>query len=110
VLVEAHDARQLERALASGARIVGVNSRNLRTLSVDLEASAALAAAIPEQCVAVAESGLRGPADLRRLADAGYDAFLIGERCMTAPDPGVALGELIGEAPLRRPPRRGGVA
>lgn len=97
-LVEVHDAAELARASASGARVIGVNNRNLRTLSVDLDTSAALAASIPEGCVAVAESGLRSPSDLRRLAAAGYDAFLIGERVMTAPDPGRALAELLGEA------------
>ena len=97
-LVEVHDAVELERAIRSGARMVGVNNRNLRTLTVDLDTSVALAASIPDGCVAVAESGLRSPADLHRLAAAGYDAFLIGERFMTAPDPGLALAALLGEA------------
>lgn len=96
VLVEVHDDAELHRAIDSGAGIVGVNNRDLRTLSVNLDTSAALAASIPEDCVAVAESGLRSPDDLRRLAAAGYDAFLIGERCMTAPDPGRALAALTG--------------
>ena len=96
VLVEVHDAGELARAVDAGARIVGVNNRNLRTLSVDLETSVALAAAIPAGAVAVAESGLRSRDDLVRLGRAGYDAFLVGERCMVAPDPGRALGELIG--------------
>lgn len=96
VLVEAHDSEELARAQGAGARIIGVNSRDLRTLSVNLDTAAALAAAIADDCVAVAESGLRSIDDVRRLAEAGYDAFLIGERCMIAPDPGLALAELIG--------------
>lgn len=95
-LVEVHDGEELRRAVAAGARAIGVNNRNLRTLAVDLDTSAALASGIPDGCVAVAESGLRSPDDLRRLAEAGYDAFLIGERCMTAADPGLALRELVG--------------
>lgn len=99
VLVEAHDAEQMRRAFAAGASIIGVNNRNLRTLSVDLATSAALAAMIPDPCVAVAESGLRSHDDLRRLRVAGYDAFLIGEHCLTAPDPGAALRVLLTGGP-----------
>ena len=95
VLVEAHDAEQMRRAFAAGASIIGVNNRDLRTLGVDLATSAALAAMIPDPCVAVAESGLRSHDDLRRLRVAGYDAFLIGEHCLTAPDPGAALRVLL---------------
>lgn len=93
-LVEVHDEIELDRALAAGARIVGVNSRNLRTLSVDLGVTERLAARIPDDVVAVAESGIRSADDLRRLADRGYDAFLIGERLIVEPDPGAALRAL----------------
>ena len=94
-LVEVHDGRELETALHAGARIVGVNNRNLRTLTVNLEASRTLIDEIPESVVAVAESGLRSSDDLGALRHAGYDAFLIGERLMSEPDPGAALRALL---------------
>jgi indole-3-glycerol phosphate synthase len=97
-LVEVHDRAELDRALAAGARLVGVNSRDLRTLAVSLETALALAPAIPADVVAVAESGIRTGADVRRLRDAGFDAFLVGEQLMTAPDPGEALKRLLEEA------------
>jgi indole-3-glycerol phosphate synthase len=78
------------------ADVIGVNNRNLRTLEVDLEASDRLAARMPAHVVAVAESGLRSREDVDRLAARGYRAFLVGERLMTAADPGAALGALIG--------------
>jgi indole-3-glycerol phosphate synthase len=96
VLVEVHNERELERALTAGARIVGVNNRNLRTLDVDVDASERLASAIPRDVVAVSESGLKTAEDLQRFRALGYRAFLIGERFMAAPDPAVALRELIG--------------
>ncbi len=96
VLAEVHNRRELDRVLAAGAAVVGVNNRNLRTLAVDLEASRTLVEAIPEGIVAVAESGLRVPADLRELRRAGYDAFLIGESLMSRPDPGAALARMLG--------------
>jgi indole-3-glycerol phosphate synthase len=95
VLVEVHDRAELERALRHDVRMVGVNNRDLRTMAVRLETSLDLASAIPDDVVAVAESGLRTPEDLRRLRDAGFDAFLIGEHLMQAPDPGGALQALI---------------
>jgi indole-3-glycerol phosphate synthase len=95
-LVEVHDEEELARALDSGARIVGVNNRNLRTLAVDVEASDRLAARMPADVIAVSESGLRSRADVERLSAAGYRAFLIGERFMTDPDPAGAIGALIG--------------
>jgi indole-3-glycerol phosphate synthase len=97
-LVEVHDRSELDRALAAGARIVGVNSRDLKTLAVSLQTALSLAPAIPDDVVAVAESGIRTSADLRRLGDAGFDAFLVGERLMAAPDPGEALRQLIAGA------------
>jgi len=97
-LVEVHDRRELDRALAAGSRIVGVNNRDLRTLGVSLETSLALAPAIPDDVVAVAESGIRTGADLRRLREVGFDAFLVGEHLMAAPDPGKALERLLEEA------------
>lgn len=94
-LVEVHDRAELDRALAAGSRLVGVNSRDLRTLAVSLDTALALAPAIPDDVVAVAESGIRSGADVRRLRDAGYDAFLVGESLMAAPDPGEALRRLL---------------
>jgi len=95
VLVEVHALDELVVALDAGAQIVGVNNRNLRTLAVDVGASSQLIEAMPEGVVAVAESGLKTKADLERLRNSGYDAFLIGEHLMTAPDPGKALEELL---------------
>jgi indole-3-glycerol phosphate synthase len=95
-LVEVHDEAELARALAAGADIVGVNNRNLRTLQTDTGVSARLAAAIPENVVAVAESGLRTPADIVALRGMGYDAFLVGESLMAQPSPGDGLARLIG--------------
>ena len=98
VLVEVHDREELGRALELGPRIVGVNCRDLRTMEVSLDTAVALGPLIPEDVVAVAESGIRTGADIRRLRDAGYDAFLIGERLMESPDPGVALEQLLADA------------
>jgi indole-3-glycerol phosphate synthase len=98
VLVEVHDERELDRALAAGATLVGVNNRNLRTLAVDVEASFRLAARMPAGVLAVAESGLRTGEDVRRLREVGYRAFLIGERFMSAADPGSALAGLLEDA------------
>ncbi len=95
-LVEVHDADELSIALDCGARVVGVNNRNLRTLAVDVAASELLVGGMPPDVVAVSESGLKSPADLARLSSLGYRAFLIGERFMTDPDPGAALAALIG--------------
>jgi indole-3-glycerol phosphate synthase len=95
VLVEVHDMRELDVAIACGARIVGVNNRNLRTLEVDVQASQALIAQIPADVVAVSESGLKSADDLARLRGLGYRAFLIGERFMTAENPGDALRALL---------------
>jgi len=99
-LVEVHDREELSRAVDGGARIIGVNNRNLRTLRVDVRASDDLAARMPADVVAVSESGLQSRADLERLAAAGYRAFLIGERFMTDPDPAAAIRLLIGAAPV----------
>jgi indole-3-glycerol phosphate synthase len=95
VLVEVHDATELAIALDAGARIVGVNNRNLRTLAVDVHASEELIAHVPAEVVAVSESGLRTAEDLLRLRARGYRAFLVGERFMTAAEPGEQLKELL---------------
>jgi indole-3-glycerol phosphate synthase len=98
-LVEVHDETELQRAVDSGARMVGVNNRNLRTLAVDVEASFRLIVRIPRGVVAVSESGLQSRGDLERLSGAGYRAFLIGERFMTDPDPAAAIAALTGANP-----------
>jgi indole-3-glycerol phosphate synthase len=95
-LVEVHDEAELTRAVDSGARVIGVNNRNLRTLAVDVGASERLAARIPGDVVAVSESGLKSREELEHLAAAGYRAFLIGERFMTDPDPAGAIRRLTG--------------
>jgi indole-3-glycerol phosphate synthase len=95
-LVEVHEEVELTRALDAGARVVGVNNRNLRTLQVDVDVSYRLAAQMPADVIAVSESGLQSRTDLERLAEAGYQAFLIGERFMTDADPVTALRELTG--------------
>ena len=99
-LVEVHDELELGRALEIGAEIVGVNNRNLRTLSVDVDASLRLAAMIPPGVVAVSESGLTRAADIRRLSAAGYHAFLVGERLMTDRQPARAVADLTARAPV----------
>lgn len=95
VLVEVHDSTELAIAIDAGAKIVGVNNRNLRTLEVDVNTSEALIEQIPKDVVGVSESGLKSPSDVIRLRDRGYKAFLIGERFMTQPDPGGQLQHLL---------------
>jgi indole-3-glycerol phosphate synthase len=97
-LVEVHTAAELDRALAANARILGVNNRDLKTLSVRAETSFELIDQIPDHCIAVSESGLRTHDDLVRLHAAGFDAFLVGEHLMRAPDPAAALADLLGTA------------
>ena len=94
-LVEVHDEAEVERALEAGAEIIGVNNRNLRTLAVDVHVSERAAARIPPTVVAVSESGIKTPDDVTRMQALGYRAFLIGERFMTAADPGAALSEFL---------------
>jgi indole-3-glycerol phosphate synthase len=96
-LVEVHDQAELDRALEAGADLVGVNNRNLQTFEVSLETSLRLAEHIPAGVLAVSESGLRGADDIRRLAEAGYGAFLIGESLMSRPDPGEALAAMLAD-------------
>jgi indole-3-glycerol phosphate synthase len=93
-LVEVHNAPELEAALSSGAQIVGVNNRNLHTFDVTLKTSLQLAEEIPANVVKVSESGIHSHADVARLADAGFHAFLVGEHLMKSADPAAALKEL----------------
>jgi indole-3-glycerol phosphate synthase len=96
-LVEVHTEAELERAVEAGAQIIGVNNRNLKTLEVNLETSFQLRAKMPRGCLSVSESGIKTSADLHGIREAGFDAVLIGERFMTQPDPGQALGQLLAE-------------
>jgi len=94
-LVEVHDERDLDRALEAGASFIGVNNRDLRTFQVSLDTSLRLAPRLPKGVVAVAESGIKTADDVRRLADAGYRGFLVGETLLRAASPGAALSALI---------------
>jgi indole-3-glycerol phosphate synthase len=95
VLCEVHDADELQRALDVGCDLIGVNTRDLRTFTVDLEAAFALAEKFPAGVVWVAESGIHSAEDVSRLRAAGYDALLVGESLMRAASPGEALRELM---------------
>ncbi len=95
-LIEVHDRPELERALAAGAALVGINNRNLQTLKVDTETTYALRALVPPGTLVVSESGQRARADLDRLAAAGVDAVLIGEAIMRAEDVEGKVRELLG--------------
>jgi indole-3-glycerol phosphate synthase len=92
-LIEVHDQAELDRALGSGAEIIGVNNRNLHTFEVTLETSLRLAEKIPSSVVKVTESGIHSSADIKLLSAAGFHAFLVGEHLMKAPDPAAALRE-----------------
>jgi indole-3-glycerol phosphate synthase len=94
-LVEVHTGEDLDRALAAGARILGVNNRDLRTLTLNVNASFELIGRIPDDCIAVSESGLRTHDDLVKLRSAGFDAFLVGTHLMLSPDPAAALAALL---------------
>ena len=95
MLVEIHDEAELDLALAADATLIGVNQRDLITFKVDHERAVRMASVIPDQAVKVAESGVRGGDDARRLEAAGYDAVLVGETLVTSPDPAAAIAELI---------------
>jgi indole-3-glycerol phosphate synthase len=96
-LVEVHNEEEVDRALGAGATILGVNNRDLRTFEVNLETSFRLRPRIPSACLAISESGIGTAADLKRLGEAGFNAALIGERLITAPDPGEELAALLGK-------------
>jgi indole-3-glycerol phosphate synthase len=95
VLVEVHDAAELERALALDTRLIGINNRNLRTFETRLETTLDLLARIPADRIVVTESGIHAPADVARMRAAGVHAFLVGEAFMRAEDPGARLAELF---------------
>ncbi len=93
-LVEVHDEAEIDRALAAGATVVGVNQRDLVTFAVDPDRALRLAPLLPPEAVRVAESGIAGPGDVDRLAGAGYDAVLVGEWLVTSSDPAQAVRSL----------------
>lgn len=94
-LVEAHNGHELERAVRSDARIIGINNRDLNTFRVSLDTSVALARSIPDSVIKVSESGIFNAGDINRLMDAGFDAFLVGEHLVKAGDATQALRELV---------------
>ncbi|MBP1596482.1 MAG: trpC [Acidobacteria bacterium] len=94
-LVEVHTEAELDCALAAGSTLIGVNNRDLKTLAVSLDVSERLAARIPAEVVAIAESGIRTAADIRRLKKSGYRGFLVGEPLMRAASPGAAMKEML---------------
>jgi indole-3-glycerol phosphate synthase len=96
-LVETHDRYEVERAVAAGARIVGVNHRDLRTFAMNMDLAVTMRPLIPGDRLVVAESGIRNAADVAKLRAAGIDAILVGEALMAASDPAAALRELVGE-------------
>jgi indole-3-glycerol phosphate synthase len=93
-LVEVHDEAELDRAIAVGAAIVGVNQRDLVTFEVDTERATRVGARMPAGVLRVAESGIRGPEDAARMADAGFHAVLVGESLVTAGDPAESVTAL----------------
>ncbi len=96
VLVEVHDAAELERALRLQTRLVGINNRNLKTFAVSLQTTLDMLGQVPADRVLVTESGITSPADVQRMRQAGVHAFLVGEAFMRADEPGLALAELFG--------------
>ncbi|RIK80139.1 indole-3-glycerol phosphate synthase TrpC [candidate division KSB1 bacterium] len=95
-VIEVHDEREIEIALAAGAEIIGINNRDLQTFSVSLATSEKLAALIPASCVRIAESGITSCSEVKLLAESGIDAILIGSHLMRQPDPGKALSHFVG--------------
>jgi indole-3-glycerol phosphate synthase len=94
-LVEVHTESELGQALAAGARVIGVNARDLATLEVDRGVFPRLAPKVPEDVIKIAESGIRGPHDLLAYAAAGADAVLVGESLVTGKDPRSAVADLV---------------
>ena len=95
VLVEAHDGAELARALRLKTPLVGINNRNLRSFEVSLDTTLGLRSRVPAERLLITESGILARADVRRMREAGVDAFLVGEAFMRATDPGAALAELF---------------
>lgn len=96
-LVECHSKEEIERALNAGAKIIGINNRDLKTFTIDVELSLNLKRFIPNYCISVSESGIRNFHTVERLAQAGFDAILVGEHLMSQPNRAKALKELLGK-------------
>ena len=94
-LVEVHDRLEVDRAVAAGATVIGINARDLKTLEVDMATFAQVAPSVPDSCVRIAESGVRGPRDLLAYAADGADAVLVGESLVTGGDPQSAVHDLV---------------
>jgi indole-3-glycerol phosphate synthase len=94
-VVETHDAEEVARAISAGARVVGVNHRDLRTFKMNMDLAVRMRSLVPSDCVMVAESGIQTVADVARMRAAGIDAILVGETLMQALDPALALRELL---------------
>jgi indole-3-glycerol phosphate synthase len=96
-LVEVHTTDELEGGVETGARLIGINNRDLHTFQVDLNTTCALASCIPPERVVVSESGITTAADMKKLAATRVDAVLVGTVLMSSPDPGAALSSLLRE-------------
>ncbi len=94
-LVEAHNQQEIELAISAGAKIIGINNRDLKSFRVDLTNSEHLVSLIPRECVRVAESGVKSASDAERLHEAGFDAVLVGEALVTNSDPQSMIKEMI---------------
>ncbi|SHF31974.1 indole-3-glycerol phosphate synthase TrpC [Streptoalloteichus hindustanus] len=94
-LVEVHTEEEADRALEAGAKVIGINARNLRTLEVDRDVFGRIAPGLPSETLKIAESGVRGPSDLMAYAGAGADAVLVGEGLVTSDDPRMAVTQLV---------------
>jgi indole-3-glycerol phosphate synthase len=105
-LVEVHDEEQVERAMAAGATCVGINNRDLRSLSTDLGTFSRLRRLLPDGVLSVAESGVRSATDVARLVGEGADAVLVGEALMRHPDPAALCAELVAAAAVEGAGRR----
>jgi len=99
-LVECHSKEEIDRALSAGAKIIGINNRDLKSFTIDVGLSLNLKRFIPNDCVSVSESGIRNYHTVERLAQAGFDAILVGEHLMSQPDKAKALKELLGKSVL----------
>ena len=102
VLVEAHDGAEVERGLQTGARLLGINNRNLRTFETRIDVTLSLAAQVPPSVVLVSESGIHTPADVRSVGESGVDAVLVGESLLRQEDPGAGVTSLLGQRKASR--------
>ena len=107
VLVEAHDGAEVDRGLAAGAQLLGINNRNLRTFETRIDVTLSLAARVPPGVVLVSESGIHAPADVQSVGESGVDAVLVGESLLRQEDPGAGVTALVGQRKARRTPPEG---